>query len=81
MWELTQSFDALGVLDDPEHCLTIWYLLSEEWLNLDDEKEFEIVDGNDRLIILSQHNHELYHHYFVISNVLPNGEKVTSEVK
>ena len=49
-------------------------------MNPDDDKEFEIVDGNDRLIILLKQGQEIYNHYYVVPNDL-NGEKVTSEVK
>ena len=66
--ELRMMLEKFGIADLPRHPLLIRWLLPEERLNPGDEKEFEIVDGNNRLVLFLEMGHSVYNNYEVILN-------------
>ena len=77
--EVRLSFQKLGILDDREHLLLVRYLLPEERLHPDDA-EFEIIDGNDRIVLLREMGIPTYHNYDVILQKVGE-EEITWEVR
>ena len=76
---LEYLFNDVSVSDDPEHCLIVRFLLPEERLNSSNDQEFEIIDGNDRIVLLLKHGIKVWNHYIYITNKVED-QTITWEV-
>ena len=76
--EINFLMQKFGVQDDSGHPLLIRFLLPEERMNAEEE-EFEIVDGNNRVIVLLQRGITVFQNFNVILNEV-DGKRLTWEV-
>jgi hypothetical protein len=66
MKSLETAFDTLGILEDDY--LMIRFLQRAERINKEDPLEFEILDGNNRVVLMLHRKKTTYRKYIVVQN-------------